>query len=200
MTPSQLQTLKTAILADPALAAQPMTSNGALAIAQALNTPSSPAFAVWRTDTDVSALLDAVDFAKYTPTAGVTGAESEPQLSRKIGWLLELQTKQINLQVLTQGRQTLNTSRPNVRGGLRDAVIQLPSGALDGNGKPALTTAGGNNAATLLAICTRNATEAERILALASSGSDTTGVTTARVMGFEGAVTSDDVQQARELP
>lgn len=49
LTPAQLQTLKAAIDADPALSSQPMNSDGAFAIADAMNQPASPAFVVWRT-------------------------------------------------------------------------------------------------------------------------------------------------------
>lgn len=49
MTPEQLQTLKAAILADQTLSREPMNSDGAYAIAAALNRPAEPAFIVWRT-------------------------------------------------------------------------------------------------------------------------------------------------------
>ena len=49
MTPEQLATLKTAIVADPALNSQPMTSDGADAIAKALNLTATPDFYVWST-------------------------------------------------------------------------------------------------------------------------------------------------------
>lgn len=48
-TNAQLQTIKTAINADPALASQPMTSAGALAIAVELNKTASPVTLAWRT-------------------------------------------------------------------------------------------------------------------------------------------------------
>jgi len=48
LTNAQLQTLKTAIDADPALSSQPMTSDGAFAIAAAMNLDSDPAVIVWR--------------------------------------------------------------------------------------------------------------------------------------------------------
>lgn len=48
MTPAQLATLKAAILADPALSSQPVTYDGAYAIAEALNLPASPEFTVWK--------------------------------------------------------------------------------------------------------------------------------------------------------
>ena len=48
LTPAQLATLKADILADPALASQPMTSAGAQAIADAYNSAATPTFVVWR--------------------------------------------------------------------------------------------------------------------------------------------------------
>lgn len=49
LTTQQLQTVKAAIDADPALASQPNTPDGAFAIAAALNLPASPDYIVWRT-------------------------------------------------------------------------------------------------------------------------------------------------------
>lgn len=48
-TLQQLQAIKAAIDADPALSAYPNTPDGAFAIAAALNEPASPEFVVWRT-------------------------------------------------------------------------------------------------------------------------------------------------------
>ena len=50
MIPEQLATLKAAILADNALASQPMNSDGAFEIAAALNQTATPTFYVWRTE------------------------------------------------------------------------------------------------------------------------------------------------------
>lgn len=50
LTSAQLATLKADILADPVLAAYPMNSDGAYAIAQAYNALASPAFTVWKTN------------------------------------------------------------------------------------------------------------------------------------------------------
>lgn len=49
LTTAQAQAIKAVILADPALAGLPMNSDGAFAIADALNLEASPAFVVWRT-------------------------------------------------------------------------------------------------------------------------------------------------------
>jgi len=49
LTTAQLTTLKAYIESVPALNTQPMNSDGAYAIALALNEPASPAFIVWKT-------------------------------------------------------------------------------------------------------------------------------------------------------
>ena len=192
MTPAQLTALRQAIDANPTWVAIPNNSDGNYTLAALLNAQASPAFSVWRTDAPVNAILDAINWGTYTPSDTI--ALTDPTLTQQVGRLLTIQTKQMNLQLMVQGREVINCSRPNVRGGLRDAVIQVPSGA---NG--AATSPGGANGATVLAQCIRNATEAEKILATASQASDTTGATTAPVMGFEGNVTPTDVETARNL-
>lgn len=192
MTPAQLTALRQAIDANPTWVAIPNNSDGNYTLAALLNAQASPAFSVWRTDAPVNAILDAINWGTYTPSDTI--ALTDPTLTQQVGRLLAIQTKQMNLQLMVQGREVINCSRPNVRGGLRDAVIQVPSGA---NG--AATSPGGANGATVLAQCIRNATEAEKILATASQASDTTGATTARVMGFEGNVSPTDVETARNL-
>lgn len=192
MTPAQLTALRQAIDANPTWAAIPNNSDGNYALAALLNAPAVPAFNVWRTEAPVNAILDAINWGTYTPSDAI--ASADPTLTQQVGRLLAIQTKQMNLQLMVQGRDVLNCARPNMRGGLRDAVIQVPSGA---NG--AATSPGGANGATVLAQCIRNATEAEKILATASQASDTTGATTARVMGFEGNVSPTDVETARNL-
>ena len=192
MTPAQLTTLRQAIDANPTWAAIPNNSDGNYALAALLNAPAVPTFNVWRTEAPVNAILDAINWGTYTPSDAI--ASADPTLTQQVGRLLTIQTKQMNLQLMVQGRDVINCSRPNVRGGLRDAVIQVPSGA-----GGAATSPGGANGATVLAQCIRNATEAEKILATASQASDTTGSTTARVMGFEGNVSPQDVETARNL-
>lgn len=192
MTPAQLTALRQAIDANPTWVAIPNNSDGNYTLAALLNAQASPAFSVWRTDAPVNAILDAINWGTYTPSDAI--ALTDPTLTQQVSRLLTIQTKQMNLQLMVQGREVINCSRPNVRGGLRDAVIQVPSGA---NG--AATSPGGANGATVLAQCIRNATEAEKILATASQASDTTGATTARVMGFEGNVSPTDVETARNL-
>ena len=193
LTPAQSATLKAAINANPTWAAFSLDGDGPLELAALLNAPASPAFPVWRTDAPVNSIIDSITWSSYTPADAI--ASSDPALTQQTARLLTIQTKQMNLQLMLQGRESINCSRPNVRAGLRDAVIQIPSGANGANTSP-----GGASGATVLNVCTRNATEAERILALQSNASDTTGGVTARVMGWEGQLSASDVLIARNLP
>lgn len=194
LTTAQLQTLKTAINAETDPQFVTYRTNGQTGLmADWFNAEASPAFSVWRTDARTVDIFDAIDSTKFTPSATITGTEVEPLLSRKRGWIDEVNIKQMVLQNLLAFRETINAAKPNVRGSLRDAVIQLPTGALDGNGKPGLSTAGGANGASVLAVCVRNANRLEKLFAAASQGSDTTGTTTARVMTVEGQITGDDI-------
>ncbi len=97
MTPEQLALLKTAILADPVLAAQPLNSDGNFAVAQALNLPSAPAFIVWRTDASIDEIMrNGMDWARVDNLS--VGK------SRIWDWMGRL--------------GTLNASRPNIRAGI----------------------------------------------------------------------------------
>jgi len=53
LTDAQKQMLKAAIEADQALAAQPINSDGAFVIADALNQPVAPDYIVWRTSVEL---------------------------------------------------------------------------------------------------------------------------------------------------
>lgn len=193
LTPSQSATLRAAITATPAWSAVPNNSDGHVTLAQILNTPAVPTFSVWRTDCRVEDIYNAINWAAYTPVDAVLSGDSGDTLHRKNGWLLSIQVKQMNLQIMTQGRSTLNTAFVNVRAGLRDAVIQVPAGSGGASVSP-----GGASGVNVLAACVRNATEGERVLAAASQGSDTTGTTTARVMTYSGSLSPLDVQLARD--
>lgn len=189
LTIAQKATLKAAINANPAWAAYPNDSDGAYNLAQVLNQKASPAFKVWRTEAPTDAIMDAIAFSSYTPNDAVLSSDTDPALSRKIGWLLTIQTKQMNLQLMVQGRQSIDTSKANVRAGLRDAVILVPAGAGGTNVSP-----GGASGATVMTACLRDATEAEKIL---TTGHQSTGGVTADVMGYEGSISPQDVQEAR---
>lgn len=180
LTPQQLTALRAACFADPTAFAFFSGQGNAAGLRAYLNTASGSN--AWRTDAQVSDITDAINWSLYTPATAIGTGDTDPVLSRKVGWLLASQTKQMNLQLMLQGRDRLNCALPNVRGGLRDAVIQVPDGA------GGSTSPGGANAANVLSRCVRAGTRAEIMLAAQSQASDTTGATTARVLTFEGDV------------
>ena len=158
MTPAQLQTLKTAIVADGALNALPMTSGGATTIAAAFNVTASPAFVVWRSSVTLPEIMTDMDWTRVD-NLSVGKARSWDWMSRD---------------------GAIDPSRPNIRAGIDSVWVG--------------TAADLAVRASIYAKCKRNATRAEQLFAT-GTGSDAAPAT----MGFEGALTADDVQQAREL-
>lgn len=186
MTPAQNAAIKADILASADMNTLPNNSDGSFAIAALYNAPASPTFTVWRTDAQVSAILDAINWSLYTPN------DAPDNTATYTNRALNIQTKQMNLQNMVIGRDRLDCSKVNIRAGLRDAVIAVPAG----NGGAAVSP-GGASGATVLNNCTRNATRLEKLLAVASQGNDTTGAVTARVLGFEGIVSYTDIDNAK---
>lgn len=183
MTPAQNAAIKADIAANSDLNIFPNNSDGSYAIAELYNLPAVPAFNVWRTDAPVQAIYDAINWSLYTP---VDAPEASGLYAARA---LAIQTKQMNLQNMLIGRDTLNCSKLNVRAGLRDAVIAVPAGANGVSVSP-----GGASGATVLANCIRPATRLEKLL---SVGSAATGSTTANLLGFEGIVSYRDIDTAR---
>lgn len=182
LTPAQQATLKANVLADPAFNGLPQNSDGAFAIADEYNKVASPDFMVWNDKTPVQNIFDAITFANYTP---VDVADGTALYTNR---LLSIQTKQMNLQNMLVGKETVDASKANIRAGLRDAVIQLPSGT-----SGALVSAGGASGVTVLTAMTRKALRVEKAL---NAGSATTGSTTANLLGYIGTVSYQDVLQA----
>lgn len=165
---------------------------GCQVICDLYNAPSTTD--VWATSASVNAITDAIDFSKYTPADSipvidaVTGNGAILQMNTRA---LVIQTKQMNLQLMLQGRTTIDASKANIRAGLRDAVISLPAGTAG-----ALVSAGGANAVTVLSAMTRKANRLEKLLSTA--GVQTGGVT-ANVLTYEGGVTNDQMQAIRGI-
>lgn len=172
MTPAQLSTLKAAILADQTLAA---LGRNDTEVAQRLNLPST--FSVWRSTTPADEIADAILWDRLTPVDTPDGTAI--QTNR----LLLCQAKQMNLQVLLQGRDYIGTSRPNLRAGLSDALLNAPSGV-----GGATQDAGWLGAGRVKATITRLATVAEKIFATGAGTSATPGV-----LVFEGSVNITDL-------
>lgn len=160
LSTAQLQTLKAAIVADPSLAQLPMTSGGALVIAEAMNELASPDFIVWKTDVSIDEIMrNGMDWARVDNLS--VGK------ARIWDWLGRL--------------GSFDASKANVRAGIDAAWVG--------------TAADLAVRASVYTHCKRKATRAEKLFAT-GTGSDGSPAT----MGYEGAVSSDDVQQARELP
>ena len=159
LTTAQLSTLKAAILADQALAAQPMTSGGAETIAAAFNAPASPSFTVWRSNVSITETGRQFVGSEW---AGMTSANHT------------------RLQTVAQWMDAgYDASKSDIRAMFDD-----------------IWGAGGTaTRARLLALWKRLATRGEKLFAT-GAGSDAAPAT----LVFEGAITSSDVQQARELP
>jgi hypothetical protein len=98
LTTQQLATLKADILADPALAEQPMNDDGHFAIAAAYNLAASPAWRVWKSSITTSDCKDVVNWTEYIGRSAGERAAFEFLLSNGI----------------------INPSRANVRQGIAD--------------------------------------------------------------------------------
>lgn len=177
LTTAQLAILKSDILNDQILAAYPMTSDGAYAIAEAYKELVN--FYVYKTGLPVQDAFDQVIWANYTPQDAPDGT---------LLWSTRqaaCRSKQENLQTIliaTQG--SLNVARVNIRNGLQDAMTGLPSGA-GGSIKSGGWTG-------LQAILYRQANRLEKLFA---TGTGTTAAPA--TMTIEGWISYTDVEKAR---
>lgn len=189
LTATQQTQLAAAINADAAFNSTPHTSDGAYAIALAFNQPDSSNTNVWWTACPAEAIFNSLTWTNYTPNDAVptdTTLNSQIFLNR----MGVVNIKQMNLQNMLVGRQTINMANSMIRAGIRDAVIQLPTGV-----GGAMTTSGGASGATTLTACLRpaKATRAEKVM---SAGPSTTGTVTADTLTFEGSLGYQDVGAA----
>jgi hypothetical protein len=179
MTPQQLATLKAYIDAQPEFAALTRNSDGAYAVAEAINQDEA-AYFVWRDITSASDILDAIVWANLTPADAPDGTATFTNRA------LACQAKQLNLQILLQGREQLSTGRTNVRGALSDALTNVPAGA-----GGALLDAGWLGAGKVKTAITRRATRFEKLYA---TGTGTTG--TPAVLTVVGPVAYQTIEAA----
>lgn len=133
----------------------------------------------WRTEVPTKAVRAAITLSSYTPNDAADGTAIYTNRA------LVAQNKQINLQIMLQGLDTVDMSLPQARADLRDAVIQIPTGTAG-----AMVSASGASGVNVLTVCTRPATVAELMFVAASKGSDTTGTVTARVFTFQGVLSA----------
>ncbi len=178
LTTAQLALVKAAIEADAELNALPNNTDSAFEIALRFNQPSNPAWYVWKSNANVDEIFDAITWASLTPADTADGSATYTNRA------LICQTKQMNLQLLLQGRQSLNATKLKIRQALTDALQNVPAGA---GGAP--LDAGWTSVKQALY---RQATRVEQIL---STGTGTTGVPAAP--GYEGQLSYQDAFTAR---
>ena len=185
LTTTQSATLAADIAADPVLNALPHNSDGAFEIARQYNLPANPLFYVWRSDASVDNIFDAITWASMTPADVPSAADSVQLIQTQINRGLICQSKQINLQILLQGRTTLNATKLKVRQALTDSLQSVPAGVnganLDAGWIPVKAT------------LYRPATRLEKLLV--TGGSGTTGVPA--TMGYVGTISYQEAEQAR---
>lgn len=184
LTSSQLAVLAADIANDPAFTGLVPGSNSAYFIAAAYDQPASPAVNVWDSNVSVDRIHDAIDYTKYTPAVAVDGTTTYSN------YVLQIQTKQMNLQNMIMGRTQIDARKANIRNGLKDATTLIPAGAAWANVNP-----GGVSGVNVLNAMLRS-TQATRAEKLFSSGSFTTGTVTAESLVFEGPLNYEDVKSA----
>jgi hypothetical protein len=164
LTTQQQATLKAFVLADPVLSLKVHNSDGAWDIANAINLPDPGGFQVWRSSTNADDIMDAITWANLTPADAADGTATYTNRA------LACQAKQLNLQIMLQGRATLGTGKASIRTGLADALTNVPAGVAG-----AALDAGWLGAGKVKAAITRTATVLEKLFA--------TGVGTAATPG-----------------
>jgi hypothetical protein len=197
MTPAQLSALATDIAANTATALGTTgqikdlahSEDNAFAVAAWYSLAAVPDYFVWGKDIPASLIFDAVMWANYTPA---DAADSTVLYQNRA---MLIQTKQMNLQLLLQGRAVFDASKKNLRSGLNDATTNLPSGVLGAS------RSGGW--ATILPFLSRKANSIEKLFAIddgAGIGNTTTdprgASTNPDAAVIEGNLTTNDVKEA----
>ncbi len=181
LTPAQQTTLGAAIAAETnatfVALRQVRNEEG---MAAWLNADTSPAWYAWRPVTPTAEVLNSITWSSLTP------ADTADGTSQFTNRALACQAKQLNLQIILQGQQSVSTGKLNVRQGLSDALLNVPSGA-----GGALVDAGWAGTGKVKATITRVVTRGERIFA---SGTGTTGVP--GDMTFEGRLNAQNISDA----
>jgi hypothetical protein len=170
LTPAQRTTLKAHIDASPDLNVFPNNADGAFAIAALLNLDASPDFWVWRTSVSKR---EVVNQQSRTGTSFTWAGNG--YITRSVG-------EQNCFDQLFNSTLTCNPSLPNVRQAFTDIF--------SGTGNAAA------NRTHLDVVGRRKATRVEKLFAT-GTGADTSA--NAGTLTFEGAVSFQDVQDARAV-
>jgi len=175
MTPEQYTTLKSLADADQTASALIAQGND-IGLADWMNAPTSQY--IWRQYTPADDVFDAIVWANLTPIDAPDGTALWTNRA------LLCQAKQINLQIMLQGKERIATAKATTRAGLSDALLNVPSGA-----SGATQSAGW---ATVKSVISRIGTRAEMALA---TGAGTQGSPSAP--SFDGTISAYDAQMIR---
>lgn len=175
MTPAQYTTLKSLADADQTASALIAQGND-IGLADWMNAPTSQY--IWRQYTPADDVFDAIVWANLTPIDAPDGTALWTNRA------LLCQAKQINLQIMLQGKERIATAKATTRAGLSDALLNVPSGA-----SGATQSAGW---ATVKSVISRIGTRAEMALA---TGAGTQG--NPSVPSFDGTISAYDAQMIR---
>ena len=175
MTPAQYTTLKSLADADQTASALIAQGND-IGLADWMNAPTSQY--IWRQYTPADDVFDAIVWANLTPIDAPDGTALWTNRA------LLCQAKQINLQIMLQGKERIATAKATTRAGLSDAMLNVPSGA-----SGATQSAGW---ATVKSVISRIGTRAEMALA---TGAGTQGSPSAP--SFDGTISAYDAQMIR---
>lgn len=170
LTSAQLATLKAAIDADAELAAIPNNPDGAFAIALLLNATAAPDYWVWRSK------VTQADYVSTTSLDGTTWSWTtyiQRSQGERDGW-----------REMFADTGAVNPSNANVRAGFADVF----SGA-----------GGATQRTHLTSMSRRKATRGEKVFATPTVGGSGQRGSSANpdTMGFEGSLTYNDVDAAR---
>lgn len=160
MSPAQLAALEAHIAANTAVVNGgtqikdlPHTPDNAELVAAWYNGIAAPDYFVWNHAVPVDDILDAVTFDNYIPIDPPTDATLVFN-----NRMMVIQGKQINLQLLLQGRSSFDATKKTQRAGLNGATTTIPSGAAGAN------RSGGWSA--ILPLLSRKANNVEKLFAV----------------------------------
>lgn len=173
LTQAQLVVLKADILASPDLVGFPNNADGNFEIARLYNLAASPDFWVWRTSVPKHEIVS----VQSTDADGVT---TRSFIWAGNGFITRAAGEQAAWEELFNATLAVNAALPNVRQAFADIF--------SGTGNAA------SNRTHLLNVARRKATRAEKLFAAGTGTAAVPGT-----MGFEGAVSYQDVETARNL-
>lgn len=177
MTPAQLSTLKAAIAAETNPEFVLLRNSGATGAMADWYNGESTVYA-WRPTASADDIVNTITWASLTPTDPASGTA----IALERAYIC--QGKQLNLQIMLQGRVTpVPTGKNNIRQALSDALQNVPAGTAG-----ALLDAGWIGANRVKAAITRLATRCE---ALFASGNGTEA--SPSTLTFEGGVRNEDI-------